>query len=115
MAGMDDLRGGMEGMADKMAGGENPRLTQAVMQMVQNTPGGVQGLLKEFQDKGLGGVVQSLRGQGGQQEISPQQIEQGLGSERINQLAQQSGTDRDQVTQQLSKILPQVMQRFNKS
>lgn len=112
MSRMDDLKAGMQGLTDKIPGG-NPKLLQSVVDMVQNTPGGVSGLLKEFQDKGLGGVVAALKGDAPRDGITPDKIEQGLGRERIDQLAASSGVDRKEVPSQLANILPAVMQRLS--
>ena len=39
----------------------NP-LASGLMQMIQNQPGGLQGLVQSFHDKGLGGVASSWVG-----------------------------------------------------
>lgn len=111
MSAMDDMRSRMEGLTDQVTGG-NPKLVQSVVNMVQNTPGGVQGLFKEFQDKGLSGVVAALKGNAPKDNITPDKIEQGFGRERIDQLAKDSGVDRKEVPTQLANILPAVMQRL---
>ena len=51
----------LEDMAGKEVGGmlansSNP-LASSVMQMINNQPGGLSGLLQQFHDKGLGGLV----------------------------------------------------------
>ena len=41
-----------------LGGSANP-LAGSLLQMIQNQPGGLQGLVQSFHDKGLGGLVQS--------------------------------------------------------
>src|SRR5688500_19125721 len=60
---------------------DNEKLFPEVLNLVRATPGGVPGLLKMFQDKGLGHVAAALTSRDGTRMISPQQIVHGLRSE----------------------------------
>ena len=80
-----------------------------MLTLVQNMPGGVAGLLKQFQDKGLGNVATSLTAKGEAHAISPEQIVQGLGTEKIEALATASGLDTKIVRKELVTILPKVV------
>ena len=108
---LENIKTGTAGIADTIAG-ENPKLFQEVLKMVQNMPGGVSGLVKQFQDKGLGNVASSLTAKGPTQAISPEQIVQGLGTERIDALATASGVDGKIVRKELVSILPKVVQQL---
>jgi uncharacterized protein YidB (DUF937 family) len=108
---LDTLKAGAAGIAEKITG-ENPKLLQEVIKFVQNTPGGVSGLLKQFQDKGLGQVVSSLQGKGPTQVITPEQIVLGFGSDKINALASSAGLDPKIVPEKLAIILPKVVEQL---
>jgi uncharacterized protein YidB (DUF937 family) len=108
---LDTLKAGAAGIAEKVTG-ENPKLLQEVIKLVQNMPGGVSGLLKQFQDKGLGQIVSSLTGKGPKQVISPQQIVQGFGSDKISALASSTGLDPKLVPEKLATILPKVVEQL---
>ena len=99
------------GLADKIST-ENPKLFQETVTMVQNMPGGFPGLVKQFQEKGLGSVATSWTTKGITQSITADQISQGFGRDRINTLATASGLDAKLVPEQLVTILPKVVQQL---
>lgn len=71
--------------------------------------GGFDDLQRQFEQNGQGGLMDSWVGQGANREAAPGDLEQALGSGTIDQLAQQFGIDRNELLQQLSKALPQVV------
>ena len=109
---IENIKAATAGIADSIPTDESTKLFPEVMKLVQNMPGGVSGLVKLFQDKGLGNVATSLTATGGTQKISPEQIVQGLGSERIDALATASGLDTKIVRTKLVEILPKVIQQL---
>lgn len=108
---LDNVKAGTSGIADTIAG-EDPKLFPEVIRLVQNTPGGVSGLVKQFQDKGLRNVAASLMGWSATRPISPQQIVHGLGTDTMKRLATASGLDVKVVRKELVAILPKVMQQL---
>jgi uncharacterized protein YidB (DUF937 family) len=88
---------------------DSTKLFPEVLKLVQNMPGGVSGLLKQFQDKGLGNVATALLARGVTQTITPQQIVHGLGIEKIEALATASGLDTKIVRKELVTILPKIV------
>lgn len=68
--------------------------------------GMLQGLVGRFQQAGLGEVVASWIGRGENLPISPEQLQQVLGSEQVQALAAQFGIDPAQAASQLSALLP---------
>ena len=56
--------------------------------------GGVQGIVSQLEQQGLGDTVRSWVGTGANQPISPQQVQQAFGSEMIGQLAAKTGLRR---------------------
>ena len=69
--------------------------------------GGLGGLLDQFKQKGLGGIVGSWVGPGENQPVSSQEVHQALGPDIIDQLSQRSGIPRDQLLAELSRVLPE--------
>jgi uncharacterized protein YidB (DUF937 family) len=92
-------------------GGGNPTVS-AVLQMVNNHPGGFRGLLQTFHEKGLGGLASSWVGNGENQAISAEQIQGVLGEERIKQFAAKVGIPPDQASAKLAEYLPQIVDRL---
>ena len=102
---------GTAGIADKIPT-ENTKLFQEATKLVQNMPGGVSGLVKQFQDKGLGNIAPWLTDRASTQTVTPEQIVQGLGTEKVNALATASGLDVKVVRRELGTILPKVVQQL---
>jgi|SRR6516165_6404827 len=73
---------------------------------------GLGGLVKQFQQKGLGSVVDSWINRGQNQDISSGQISDALGSDIVDQLARRTGLSRQEVINQLAKALPGAVDRM---
>ncbi len=74
--------------------------------------GGVQGVVSEFEKKGLGATVKSWVGTGPNQPISPDEVQTALGPELLKQLAEKSGLSVQDLTQKLSQVLPQAVDKL---
>jgi len=74
--------------------------------------GGLGGLLDKLQRGGLGNAANSWVGSGQNQPVSPNQLGPALGSDVIKTLAQRSGLSEEELTQQLSQILPGVVDKL---
>jgi uncharacterized protein YidB (DUF937 family) len=74
--------------------------------------GGLGGLLDKLQKGGLGNVTNSWVGSGQNQPVSPGQLGQALGSDLIKALAQRSGLSEEELTKQLSQVLPGVVDKL---
>src|SRR5271169_4304972 len=68
--------------------------------------GGLGGLLDKLQKGGLGNVTNSWVGSGQNQPVSPNQLGPALGPDIIKTLAQRSGLSEEELTKQLSQVLP---------
>ena len=66
----------------KVLGSNSNPLASGLLQMIQNQPGGLQGLVQSFHDKGMGGLVSSWIGSGQNLPVSADQIHQALGSDQ---------------------------------
>jgi uncharacterized protein YidB (DUF937 family) len=85
-------------------------LVEAAMEMLTNRfSGGLGGLLEKFKSAGLGAQVASWVGRGPNQPVSPDQIHSALGASQVTQLAQKFGIPPEQVTGQLAKIFPALV------
>jgi uncharacterized protein YidB (DUF937 family) len=74
--------------------------------------GGLNDLLKQFQQNGQGEVARSWIGSGPNKQISPNDLANALGADRINTLASFSGMSRDDLLNGLSKQLPDVVDQL---
>ena len=71
--------------------------------------GGLGGLVNKLQQGGLGDVVNSWVGSGQNQPVSPGQLGSALGPGVIKTLSQMTGVSEDDLSKQLSQILPGVV------
>jgi uncharacterized protein YidB (DUF937 family) len=98
--GLDDLlKGGLGGLLAGGAGG-------SVLS------GGLNDLLKQFQQNGKGDVAESWIGPGANKTIAPNDLAAALGADRINTLAGFSGMSRSDLLTALSQRLPGVVDQL---
>jgi len=74
--------------------------------------GGLNDLVKQFQQNGQGDVVKSWVGPGSNKPIAPSQLAEALGSDRINALMAHSGMSREDLLEGLSQELPDVIDQL---
>jgi uncharacterized protein YidB (DUF937 family) len=74
--------------------------------------GGLQGLVSQLEQQGLGGVARSWISNGPNQPISPAQLTQVFGSGLISQLAAKTGLSPQDLTQKLSQVLPTAIDKL---
>jgi len=73
--------------------------------------GGLGGLLGKLTEAGHGNTVDSWVKPGPNQPISPGNLGNALGSQTISDLARQAGISEDELLQQLSHVLPGVVDK----
>jgi uncharacterized protein YidB (DUF937 family) len=89
-------------------------LFDTVVGMITNPQaGGLQGLLESFKNKGLGDIFSSWISTGKNLPVSPDQIQQVLGQGQIQQIARKLGLDSSQVSEGLSKLMPQIVDKLS--
>ena len=98
LSGSDTSSGGLMGVVDSLI--NNPQT------------GGLLGLVKTFEEKGLGGVAASWVSTGQNMPISAEQIQSVLGNEQVSAFAQKLGISPQDVATHLSQILPQVVDKL---
>ena len=109
MSFLEDMAG--KEVSSMLANSSNP-LAASVMQMINSQPGGLSGLVQQFHDKGLGGLVSSWVGTGQNLPISADQLQNVLGSEQVKELAAKAGISPDMVTSHLSQLLPGLIDKL---
>ncbi len=107
---LDDLAGKALGsvLGGATGGSQGGELMSAVTGLI-NSQGGIGGLVQAFQNKGLGEVVGSWVSNGQNQPVSPSQLQDVLGPDAIAQIAQKLGIPDNAVTEQLTHLLPGVI------
>ena len=100
------------GMFDGLLGGiVGAGMVTAVNGIIEKH-GGLQGVVNEFERNGLGATVKSWIGTGPNQPISADQVQQALGPDLLQQLSAKSGLSVQELTQKLSQVLPQAVDRL---
>jgi uncharacterized protein YidB (DUF937 family) len=74
--------------------------------------GGLGELIENFREKGQGDVADSWVGTGPNKDIEPQQLEQAIGPDVLDTLAQQTGLSREEIVARLSKELPNAVDQY---
>ncbi len=74
--------------------------------------GGLNDLLRQFQQSGQGDTAKSWVGSGPNKTISPNDLANALGADRINSLMTYSGMSRDELLNGLSQQLPDVVDQL---
>lgn len=75
--------------------------------------GGLGGLIEQFQTKGLGDVIDSWVNPGSSNKsVAPQDVSVALGGDVVDELARRTGLSRDQVLSELSRILPNAVDKL---
>ncbi len=102
------LLGGALGGGNAGGGGGQGALANLVMGLLKD-PNAVQGVVRMFQDKGLGHAAESWVGTGANQPVSAEQVTQAFGPDQIAQFAKQTGLGHGDVASGLASLLPQAI------
>ncbi|HJV74953.1 MAG TPA: YidB family protein [Noviherbaspirillum sp.] len=116
---------GLLDSALKMFGNQNPlpmmdsktQLLQAALSLLADNgrAGGLSGLTSRFQQAGLGNVISSWIGSGENAPITGTQIQQALGDQQLQQISEEAGLPKDEAADQLSGMLPDLVDRLTPS
>jgi uncharacterized protein YidB (DUF937 family) len=74
--------------------------------------GALAGMLKKFSGAGMGDKVDSWVGKGPNQPISGDEVEQALGADEVQQLADKAGMSTDETKNQLAAALPNLVDQL---
>ena len=107
---LDSIVGQVSGALEgSVPGGQvHPGLMDVVSQLMTQG-GGMQGLVSQFEQQGLGHVVSSWIGNGENLAITPDQVQAVLGEPHIQAVAQKLGLSTADVTNQLAGLLPHAV------
>lgn len=109
---LDELTSKVLDKPSSSSTGEASGLAGGIMHMLNSQPGGLSGLIQTFQEKGLGGVVNSWVSTGQNLPISAEQIRGVLGSEQVQQFATKAGISPDVASSKLAELLPVVVDKL---
>jgi uncharacterized protein YidB (DUF937 family) len=115
------LKGANMGLLDALtsiAGGASPEhhgVADALSQVMQEHPGGMDGLLNQLKQNGLADQVQSWVGPGTNQAVSPEQVQQGLGTSTLENIAQRAGISPQVASGVIAVVLPLVVSHLSGS
>lgn len=104
---LDQITGALGGQGDGKG-----NLMQVVMQLVQNHPGGLQGLIDQFSQAGLAQHVQSWIGTGSNLPVSGADIAKAFSGGQLAQIASQLGLDQGQAADSLAQDLPGMVDKL---
>lgn len=101
------------GLAGSAPSSQHAGALSAIMEYL-NSPqvGGLSGLQQRFQEKGLGGIMNSWIGTGQNLPISAEQLQSVLHSGALEQVATKAGIDESQLTSMMSTLLPHVVDKL---
>jgi len=103
------------GMFDGILGGiVGAEMATVVNDLIQKH-GGVQGIVAQLEQQGLGSTVRSWIGTGANQPITADQIHQAFGSDAVKELAAKVGLSPDVLAAKLSHVLPQAIDKLTPS
>jgi uncharacterized protein YidB (DUF937 family) len=103
--------GGIMGLLDGLLGGVVGAEMATVVNSLIQQHGGIQGMVSQLEQQGLGGVARSWIGSGPNQSISPEQLQQAFGGV-IGQLAAKTGLSQQELTQKLAQLLPAAIDKL---
>jgi len=109
MSFLEDMAG--KELSSLLSSSSNP-MASTIMQMINNQPGGLSGVVQQFHDKGLGSLVSSWVGTGQNLPISADQLQHVLGSEQVKELAAKAGVSPDVASSHLAELLPMLIDRL---
>jgi len=104
--------GGIMGLLDGLVGGAVGAEMVTVVNSLIQQHGGIQGVVTQLEQQGLGGVARSWISNGPNQAISPAQVSQVFGTGMLGQLAAKTGLDPQELAAKLSHALPAAIDKL---
>lgn len=102
--------GGFGGLGDLLKGGLGGLLAGGAAGSALS--GGLNDLLRQFEEAGHGDVAKSWVGTGPNKQISPQDLEHAIGADNLNSLAEQAGLSKVELLSGLSQQLPALVDQL---
>ena len=110
---LDVIEGAMQQQPDQQPGsGTNARVAGGLMQALDEHPGGLAGVLQNFQQNGMSEHVQNWAS-GQQQTATPEQVQQGVGGTGlIENVAAKAGVSPETAKIAMAVILPVLISHY---
>ena len=100
------------GLLDGVLGGVVGAEMATVVNSLIQQHGGIQGLVTQLEQQGLGGVARSWIANGPNQPISPAQVNQAFGGGLLGELAAKAGMNPQDLAQKLAHALPAAIDKL---
>lgn len=90
------------------------KLMQAALSLLANNgqAGGVHGLVHQFNQAGLGNVIQSWIGTGENVPVSGEQMQQVLDASQLHEISEETGLPEPEAASQLGDMLPDLVDKL---
>ena len=95
----------LDGILGGVVGGEMASVVNGLIEK----HGGVQGIVAQLEQQGLGNTVKSWVGTGANQPITADQVHTAFGADVISGLAAKFGMNGQDLAQKLAQVLPQAI------
>ena len=82
---------------------------EALVAALGEHEGGLGGVIQKFEGAGLGDAIASWVGTGANQSVEPQALQDALGSDLVQQIADKTGLPVEQLLPQIAEHLPQLV------
>ena len=106
---LDSLGGAAKGIFGQAESAAIPAIIAAALE--KTDLGGLNGIVAQLQQSGLGAQVASWLGNGANQPITAEQLRAALGNEQVRQIAGHLGLPVDQALDFLAKQLPATVDK----
>lgn len=108
---LDSVIGVLSGVRSTSGSGD---MLNVVLQMLANDGEGIgmEGLVERFNDSGMSSVLNSWISRGSNLPISAEDLQRVLGTETVEEIAQQAGLSRRVTADRLSQMLPFVIDKL---
>ena len=100
------------GLLDGLLGGAVGAEMVSVVNGLIQKHGGVQGIVAQMEQQGLGNTVRSWVGSGANQPITTDQVHQAFGTDTVKELAAKVGISPEDMAAKLSQFLPQAIDKL---
>lgn len=107
----DEFAKQVVGAAQAFAEGNPPKLVQGFLDLLQQR-GGIDGLIRTFQEQGLGDLMASWISTGPNQPITAEQLARILDPEQLRALSHQAGIAMARLPEALTALLPTLVDRL---
>jgi uncharacterized protein YidB (DUF937 family) len=106
-----DLFNTLKNVSSSMFSADHSALATATAEVLGNQPGGLQGVISQLSQGGLGAAVNSWVGTGENAAVTGDQIHQALGADVVAQIAARAGISPDVAKNGLAMVLPMLIDR----